>query len=237
MAIHSRFTRRGLLRSGAALGGTTLAGSLATPLFADDGLPDPQDVLDRISVKEYVRKDYQQLYNLSGEPLWDPARDWIRTVDWDQVRKEQAGKTVRFAVGAADQESAAEGLVPFEQLSGIKVELVPIPDDSFYDKAVAEFISGNASFDALQFFSPWLGDFAAPGFLAKLDDYAEKWNLPLDDFYDTYRLNYGYFGDKGLYGIPFDCDFQMVHLRKSMVEQVTPAGRSTCPRPCRPMTS
>lgn len=221
MAIQSRFTRRGLLQSGAALGGTALAGSLATPMFADDALPDPQVILDRISIKEYVRKDYQKLYNMSGEPLWDPARDWIRTVDWELVRKEQAGKTVRFAVGAADQESAAEGLVPFEQLSGIKVELVPIPDDSFYDKAVAEFISGNASFDALQFFSPWLGDFAAPGFLRKLDDYAEKWNLPLDDFYDTYRLNYGYFGDKGLYGIPFDCDFQMVHLRKSMVEQVT----------------
>ena len=79
------------------------------------------------------------------------------------MRKEQAGKTVRFAIGAADAESAADGLKPFEQLSGLKVELVPIPDDSFYDKAVAEFISGNASFDALQFFSPWLGDFAGPG--------------------------------------------------------------------------
>jgi multiple sugar transport system substrate-binding protein len=124
-------------------------------------------------------------------------------VDWEKVRQEQAGKTVRFAIGAADQESAAEGLKPFEQLSGIKVELVPIPDDSFYDKAVAEFISGNASFDALQFFSPWLGDFAAPGFLAPLDEFAAKWSLPLDDFHDTYRLNYGYFGGQ-LVGIPFD---------------------------------
>ena len=45
-----------------------------------------------------------------------------------------------------------------------------------------------------------------------LDDYAAKWKLPLDDFYDTYLLNYGHFGDKGLYGIPFDCDIQMVHI-------------------------
>ena len=85
---------------------------------------------------------------------------------------------------------------------------MPIPDDSFYDKAVAEFISGNASFDALQFFSPWLGDFAAPGFLAPLDEYAAKWGLPLDDFYDTYLLNYGKIGNAGLFGIPFDCDLQ-----------------------------
>jgi multiple sugar transport system substrate-binding protein len=93
---------------------------------------------------------------------------------------------------------------------------VPIPDDSLYDKVVAEFISGNASFDALQFFSPWLGDFAANGFLAKLDDYAAKWKLPIDDFYDTYKLNYGYWAGQGLYGIPFDCDIQMIHFRPKL---------------------
>jgi multiple sugar transport system substrate-binding protein len=213
-------SRRAFLRNSAVVGAAVGMSGIYKPALAQSTLPDIQSVLDRISVKEYVRKDYQTLYKMTGEPLWDPAKDWIRNVDWETVRAEQAGKTVRFAVGAADQESAASGLKPFEELSGIKVELVPIPDDSFYDKAIAEFISGNASFDALQFFSPWLGDFAAPGFLAKLDDFVEKWKLPLDDFYDTYRLNYGYFGDKGLYGIPFDCDVQMVHLRKSLVEKV-----------------
>ena len=213
-----RVSRRTFLQTSAAAG--ALSGmSISAPALAQSDLPDPQSVLDRISVKEYVRPDYQKLYSMTGEPLWDPAKDWIRTVDWEAVRSEQAGKSVRFAIGAADQESAAEGLKPFEQLSGISVELVPIPDDSMYDKVVAEFISGNASFDALQFFSPWLGDFAAPGFLAKLDDYAAKWKLPLDDFYDTYRLNYGYVAG-GLYGIPFDCDIQMVHLRTSLAEKV-----------------
>jgi multiple sugar transport system substrate-binding protein len=212
-------SRRSFLRATAAVGVTAGLGGIATPSLAKTALPDVKSVLDGISVEGYVRADYRKLYNMTNEPLWDPAKDWIRAVDWEKVRSEQAGKTVRFAIGAADQESAAEGLKPFEQLSGIKVELVPIPDDSFYDKAVAEFISGNASFDALQFFSPWLGDFAGPGFLAELDDYAAKWKLPLDDFYDTYRLNYGYFGGK-LVGIPFDCDVQMVHLRKSSMEKI-----------------
>ncbi|WP_421723167.1 ABC transporter substrate-binding protein [Bauldia sp.] len=221
----SNVTRRSFLKSTAAAGVTagvsaSVGTSLVAPALAQSDLPNPADVLADISVEKYVRADYRELYGMSDAPLWDPDKDWIRTVDWEAVRSDQAGKTVRFAIGAADQESAAEGLVPFEKLSGIQVELVPIPDDSFYDKAIAEFISGNASFDALQFFSPWLGDFAAPGFLARLDDYAEKWALPLDDFYDTYRLNYGYFGDQGLYGIPFDCDIQMVHLRKSYTEQV-----------------
>jgi len=186
---------------------------------AGSHLKDLSVILNEISVAKYLRQDYQDLYNMSGNPLWDPNNDWIRTVDWDQVRQELSGTTVRFAVGAADAESAKVGLAPFEALSGITVELVPIPDDSMYEKVFAEFISGNASFDALQFFSPWLGDFAAPGFLHELDDFAEKWALPLDDFYDTYSMNYGFFNGK-MYGIPFDCDIQMVHVRKGYMEQI-----------------
>ena len=215
-------SRRSFLKTSAAVGaaaGATFGGSALLRSAHALQMRDPDEILAEISVKQYVRQDYQDLYSMSGEPLWDPSKDWIRTVDWELVRKEQAGKQVRFAIGAADRESAADGLKPFEELSGLKVELVPIPDDSFYDKAIAEFISGNASFDALQFFSPWLGDFAAPGFLAKLDDYADKWGLPLDDFYDTYRLNYGYFNGS-LFGIPFDCDIQMVHVRKKYLEKV-----------------
>ncbi len=214
-------SRRDFLKTSAAAGvAGGVSASLGAPALAQNNLPDPADVLARISVPNYVREDYRQLYGMSDAPLWDPNKDWIRTVDWEAVRAEQAGKSVRFLIGAADTDSAAEGLAPFEQLSGISVELVPVPDDSIYDKAITEFTAGAASFDAMQFFSPWLGDFAAPGFLAPLQGYAEKWGLPLDDFYDTYRLNYGYFGDQGLYGIPFDCDIQMVHLRKGFAEQV-----------------
>lgn len=220
MAFTGRLSRRSFMRGSSALGIASCGSVWGGKLLAATDLPDPQSVLDQISISQYVREDYRKLYNMSDDkPIWDSNRDWIRTVDWEAVRSQLAGTTVRFAVGAADAESAAEGLAPFEALSGIKVELVPIPDDSFYDKALAEFISGNASFDALQFFSPWLGDFAAPGFLHPLQDFADKWKLPLDDFYDTYRLNYGYFNGE-MYGIPFDCDIQMVHLRKGYVEKV-----------------
>ncbi|RWX67319.1 extracellular solute-binding protein [Mesorhizobium sp. M4B.F.Ca.ET.089.01.1.1] len=228
MPIGSRkdVSRRSFLMSTAAVGASAVAAGGVSLFnvrrsFAQEAA-NPADILAKINVGGYVKKEYRDLYKLAdGDELWDPAKDWIRTVDWEKVRSEFSGKTVKFAIGAADMESAADGLKPFEQLSGMKVELVPIPDDSMYDKVLAEFISGNASFDALQFFSPWLGDFAGPGFLAKLDDYAAKWKLPLDDFYDTYRLNYGYFGDQGLYGIPFDCDIQMVHVRPSLLKKVT----------------
>ncbi len=45
--------------------------------------------------------------------------------------------------------------------------------------------------------------------------------MPIDDFYDTYKLNYGYWCGQGLYGIPFDCDIQMVHFRPKYFKEVT----------------
>jgi multiple sugar transport system substrate-binding protein len=219
-------TRRSLLKTTAATGAALVSGIGGVSMFNVGGafaaMANPADVLKSINVGKYVKKEYREQYKLGdNDELWDSSKDWIRTADWEAIRKEHAGKTVRFAIGAADRDSAADGLKPFFELSGINVELVPIPDDSMYDKVVAEFVSGKASFDAMQFFSPWLGDFAAQGFLKPMDEYAAKWKLPLDDFYETYLQNYGYWGDKGLLGIPFDCDIQQVHVRKSIIKKVT----------------
>ncbi len=219
-------TRRSLLKSTAAAGAALAAGTGGVSLFNvrsaySQNLPNPADVLAKINVGNMVKKEYREQYKLGdNDELWDPKRDWIRTVDWEAVRKEHAGKTVRFAIGAADRESAQEQIEPFAQLSGIKIELVAIPDDSMYDKVVAEFLSGNASFDAIQFFSPWLGDFGAQDFLKPLDEYVAKWGLPFDDFYETYQRNYGHWADKGILGIPFDCDIQMVHIRPSVFKKI-----------------
>lgn len=219
-------TRRSLLKSTAAAGLALTAGTGGVSLFNVRGayaqnLPNPADVLAKINVGNMVNKAYREQFKLGdNDELWDPKKDWIRTVDWEAVRKEHAGKTVRFAVGAADRESAESQTQPFADLSGIKIDVVSIPDDAMYDKVVAEFLSGNAGFDAIQFFSPWLGDFAAQGFLKPLDEYVAKWALPFDDWYETYQRNYGHWGDKGILGIPFDCDIQQVHVRPSIFKKI-----------------
>ena len=219
----NKLSRRSLLKATAATGAAAAIGGVnmfnVNRAFAD--MMNPADVLAKINVGTMVNKDYRAQYKLGdNDELWDPKKDWIRTVDWEAVRKEHAGKTVRFAIGAADREAAAGQTKPFEELSGIKIDLVAIPDDSMYDKVVAEFLSGNAGFDAIQFFSPWLGDFASQGFLKPLDDYVAKWKLPFDDFYETYQANYGHWGDKGILGIPFDCDIQQVHIRPSVFKKI-----------------
>lgn len=153
MGLRGRFSCRSFLTMASAAGIVATGSTWGGKLLVAGHLPDPQSVLDEIS--KYVRAGYRNLNGMSDDkPIWDNSKDWIRAVAWEAMRSQLAGTNVRFAVGAADAESAVEGLEPFEKLSGITVELVPIADDSFYDKALAEFISGNASFDALQFFSP-----------------------------------------------------------------------------------
>ena len=93
-------SRRSFLRTGTAFGLAAGVTGLKTPAFAQSGLGDIQAILDGISVEGYVREDYRKLYNMDNTPLWDPAKDWIRTVDWEKVRSELAGTTVRFAIGA-----------------------------------------------------------------------------------------------------------------------------------------
>lgn len=78
--------RRSFLRTGAAFGLAATPLGLARPALAQSDLPDIQATLDKISVNGYVREDYRKLYNMTADPLWDPKKDWIRTVDWEKVR-------------------------------------------------------------------------------------------------------------------------------------------------------
>ena len=117
-------SRRSLLKSTAAAGAALVAGTGGVSLFnvnrAYAQMANPSDVLAKINVGNMVKKEYRDQYKLGdNDELWDPKKDWIRTVDWEAVRKEHAGKTVRFAIGAADRESAQEQTQPFADLSGI----------------------------------------------------------------------------------------------------------------------
>ena len=122
-------SRRTLLRSTAATGASLTAGevNLFNINSAFAAMENPADVLAKINVGNYVRKEYREQYKLGdNDELWDPGKDWIRTVDWEEVRKEHAGKTVRFAIGATDRDTAREAVAPFLALSGINVELAGI---------------------------------------------------------------------------------------------------------------
>jgi multiple sugar transport system substrate-binding protein len=202
------------------------AGALAAPTiwrvdaaFADT-LPDPDEVLKTINLGNYVNKQYLEQFGLGPDDLlWDPKLDWIRTADWEAIRSKFAGQTVRFAMGAADASSVSTYIDPFRKLSGMQVEVVAIPDAQLFDKAITNFQTKAGRFDAIEYFSPYLGDFAAPGYLYDISEFVEKWKFPMHDFVDTYRLNYAQWGDH-LYGIPYDCDFQQFQVRGKQFKQI-----------------
>ena len=107
MEFRGRLSRRSFMASASAMGIAATGSTWGGKLLAASHLPDPQSVLDGISISQYVRADYRDLYGMSDDkPIWDSSKDWIRTVDWEKVRSELSGTTVRFAVGAADAESA-----------------------------------------------------------------------------------------------------------------------------------
>ncbi len=222
----SGLTRREFLKkSSLAVAGTVAASYLSSPpsVHAQSmDLPNPDKIINSLVPKNYADPEVLERFDIGPDDfLWDPEKDWIRRVDWEKVRSEFAGTKLNFAVGAADKESVSARKEPFEKLTGIEVEIIAIPDANFYDKAVTEFISESGRFDATEYFAPWLGDFAEPGFLKDLSYYVEKWDYPLDDFYETYKMNYAWYADEGIFGLPYDCDFQMMQGRQGYFNRQT----------------
>lgn len=202
-------SRRSLLGSAAALG---LGGRAA---FAQ-GLAEPADVLAAINVGHMVKKAYREQFRLGDDDLlWDPRKDWIRTVDWEQLRREHSGKMVRFATGAAGDAPSARWIAPFEQLSGIRVVPVTATGAVLQGGAPA-----SAGFDAAEIPSRAFGDFAAGGLLKPLDDDVAKWKLPFDDVYATHALNDGRWSGRSILGLPFDCGLHMIHIRPSVFQKI-----------------
>ena len=92
MELKEKLSRRSFLSSSSAAGVLALSSTWGGKLLAQDALPDPQSVLDDISISKYVRADYRDLYDMSdSKPIWDNDKDWIRTVDWEAVRSELSG--------------------------------------------------------------------------------------------------------------------------------------------------
>ena len=88
-------TRRSLLKSSAAVSAALVSGVGGVSMFNVTGalaaMANPADVLAGINVGKYVKKEYREQYKLGdNDELWDPKKDWIRTVDWEAVRKEHA---------------------------------------------------------------------------------------------------------------------------------------------------
>jgi multiple sugar transport system substrate-binding protein len=107
----------------------------------------------------------------------------------------------------------------WEQLTGGHVNVVAVPFQTIYDKALLDASTKTNSFDGYVFDPQWMGDFVGPGYLLDLTD-REKNDPQLDqqDIVPFFRdFNSVYNGKT--YTIPLDGDFHMVYYRKDLLDK------------------
>jgi multiple sugar transport system substrate-binding protein len=77
----------------------------------------------------------------------------------------------------------------WEQLTGIKSNVVELSNPDQYSKAVAEHIAGSGAYDVLDISPSWTPSLADGGVIAPLDDYIAKYmNIAdLEDYHPLYK--------------------------------------------------
>lgn len=106
----------------------------------------------------------------------------------------------------------------WEQLTGMKTNVVELPFPDLYSKAVAEHFAGSGAYDILEIAPYMLPSLADGGAIAPLDDYIAKYMNPadLDDLHPLYKAMATYKGK--IWGIFDDGDVFQLYYRKDVFE-------------------
>lgn len=132
--------------------------------------------------------------------------------------------TVKIAVFG----DAGHNLKPYEFWKedfakvGITIELIEVPFDGVYEKAMTEFVAGTGAFDVVTFYPAYIGDFAGNGYLEPLDEYMKKepakvWDPMAKDVIAPFWELYCKFGGQ-TYALPIDGDVLLFQYRKDLFE-------------------
>lgn len=106
----------------------------------------------------------------------------------------------------------------WEQLTGMKSNVVELSNPDQYSKAVAEHIAGSGAYDVLDISPAWTPSLADGGVIAPLDDYIAKYmNLAdLEDYHPLYKALPTYKGK--VWGFFDDGDMFALYYRKDIFE-------------------
>lgn len=137
-----------------------------------------------------------------------------------QAAKQYGGITINMTY-----ETGLQALDPrnfsgpvWEQLTGIKSNVVELTNPDQYSKAVAEHIAGSGAYDVLDISPAWTPSMADGGVIAPLDDYIAKYMNPadLDDVHPLYKALPTYKGK--IWGFFDDGDMFALYYRKDIFE-------------------
>jgi multiple sugar transport system substrate-binding protein len=106
----------------------------------------------------------------------------------------------------------------FEQLTGVKVNVIELPFEELYPKTILEHQAGTGAYDALLISPAWLADVVANGAVEDLAPYIAKHGVPSedDDINPAFR-DWQYFDGKQ-YGLVQDGDVLVTYYRKDLFE-------------------
>lgn len=137
-----------------------------------------------------------------------------------QAAKQYAGVTLNMTY-----EAGLQALDPrnfsgpaWEQLTGIKSNVVELSHPDQYSKPVAEHIAKSGAYDILDIEPAWTPSLADGGVIAPLDDYIAKYlnKADLDDYHPLYKALPTYKGK--VWGFFDDGDMFALYYRKDIFE-------------------
>ena len=137
-----------------------------------------------------------------------------------EAAKAHAGVTINMTY-----EAGLQALDPrnfsgpmWEQLTGMKSNVVELSNPDQYSKAVAEHIAGSGAYDVLDISPAWTPSLADGGVIAPLDDYIAKYMNPADlaDYHPLYKALPTYKGK--IWGFFDDGDMFALYYRKDIFE-------------------
>lgn len=137
-----------------------------------------------------------------------------------EAAKQYAGVTlnITWEAGLQAQDPLLFSGPKWEELTGIKINVIEVPFTDLYSKAVAEHLAGSGAYDVLNYSPAWTGDLADSGVLEPLDGYIDQYmnKADLEDVLPTYR---GLTQWKGqTYGLFDDGDVFVMYYRKDWFE-------------------
>jgi multiple sugar transport system substrate-binding protein len=104
-------------------------------------------------------------------------------------------------------------------LTGGQVNVTTFPFSDLYQRALTDVATGTNSFQLLTLAAPWLGDFAAGGYIEDITDrIAGSPELAWEDVAPFFREYVATYGGR-VYGVPIDGDFVMVYYRTDLLDQ------------------
>lgn len=106
----------------------------------------------------------------------------------------------------------------WEELTGIKVNVVEIPVDELFTKQMLEHRARSGAYDVMTVFSGWLPDLARSGAVENLDPYIEKYGVrsEFEDIAPAFK-EWGVV-DGDTYALVVDGDIHLLYYRKDLLE-------------------